>query len=87
MAGLLTLMTPSPILPLRGLIRLAEILRDQAAQELHDPSAVRRQLEEAAEAADSGLLSDEEVSRVQAEAVGRLIQRPGTVSTKPTGEQ
>ena len=70
---LLTLLVRWPFLPLRGFLRLAQLLADQAEQELHDPSAVRRQLEESAEARDAGQLTDSELSEVEYQAVGRLI--------------
>ncbi len=78
MMDFVTLPFRLPFMPLRALIRLAEILRDEAERELHDPSAVRRQLEEAAAARDSGRLSDDEFSQVQREAVSRLIRQPGS---------
>lgn len=70
--GLLTLPLRLPLLPLTGVIRLAEIIRDQAEQELHDPARVRRQLEEIEEAEASGELSAEEAARAKEEAV-RLL--------------
>jgi hypothetical protein len=69
---LLTLLFRLPFMPLRGVIRLGEILQDQAERELHDPAAVRRQLEEAQRAEASGDLSDEDVARLEGQAVGRL---------------
>jgi hypothetical protein len=74
--GLLTLPFRLPFLPLTGLIALGEVIYDQAEQELHDPAAVRRQLEEAEGARLSGCASDQDVAEAEAEAVGRLIQ-PG----------
>ena len=71
--GLLKLIFGWPVLPVRGLIGLAEILRDEAERKLYDPSAVRRELEEAEAAAQAGLISEDELSRVQNEAIGRLI--------------
>jgi len=83
----LTLLFRWPLLPMRGLIRLAELLRDQADRELHDPAAVQRQLQEAAEARDAGLLTDEELSQIENEAVGRLLRQPTRViSTGPPGQ-
>ena len=73
--GLLKLIFGWPLLPVRGVIGLAEILRDEAERKLYDPSSVRRELEEAAAAAQAGLISEEELSRVQNEAIGRLIGR------------
>jgi Gas vesicle protein G len=82
---LLTLLFRLPFMPLRGFIRLAQVLQEQAEQELHDPSAVERQLRDAEEARDAGRLSDDEVSQVEYEAVGRLIQQqPGGA---PTGKR
>jgi hypothetical protein len=71
--GLLKVVFGWPVLPVRGFIGLAEILREEAERELHDPSAVRHQLEEAASAEAAGEMSDDELSRVEYEAVGRLI--------------
>jgi hypothetical protein len=76
--GLLKLVFGWPVLPVRGFIQLAEILRREAERELHDPAAVRRQLEETAEAKAAGVVSEDELSRAEYQAVGRLIgQRPG----------
>jgi hypothetical protein len=69
---LLTLLFRLPFMPLRGVVRLAEIIRDEADRELYDPAAVRRQLEEAEEAQASGEMSDRDVERLEREAVGRL---------------
>ena len=80
--GLLTLPLRLPLLPVSGLIRLAQILQEQAERELYDPAAVRRQLEDAAEAADAGLMSDEEVGELEAEAVRRVT---GQQTGAPTG--
>ncbi|MBV9096106.1 MAG: gas vesicle protein GvpG [Streptosporangiaceae bacterium] len=70
--GLLTLPFRLPLLPVTGVIRLAEIIRDQAEQELHDPARVRRQLEEIEEAEASGELSAEEAAQAKEEVV-RLL--------------
>ena len=73
---LFTLLFRLPLMPLRGFVRLGEILRDQAERELRDPASVRRQLEEAQEARVSGEMSDEDVARVEGQAVGRLLSTP-----------
>jgi Gas vesicle protein G len=77
---LLTLLFRLPFLPLRGFVQLAEILHDQAEQELRDPASVRRQLEEAQEAHVSGELSDEDLAHVEGQAVGRLLSSPTDTS-------
>jgi hypothetical protein len=81
--GLLTLLFRLPLMPLRGFVRLGEILHDQAEQELRDPASVRRQLEEAQEARVSGEMSDADVAEVEGQAVGRLLSSPA----RDTGAQ
>jgi cytochrome c-type biogenesis protein CcmH/NrfG len=73
---LLTLLFRLPFLPLRGFIRLGEIIQDEAERQLHDPAAVRRQLEEAEQARMSGELSDEEVAQAEGEAAERVLATP-----------
>ena len=73
---LLTMLFRLPVMPLKGFIRLAEILHDQAEEELRNPAAVRRQLEEADQARVSGEMSDRDVAHVEGEAVGRLLDVP-----------
>jgi hypothetical protein len=70
----LTLLFRLPFLPIRAVVGLAEIFRDQAERELHDPAAVRRQLEEAEEARVSGEISDQDLAQIESEATGRLLK-------------
>jgi Gas vesicle protein G len=81
--GLFTLLFRLPLMPLRGFVRLAVILHDQAERDLRDPASVRRQLEGAQEARVSGELSDQDLARVESLAVGRLLSFPqsGPAST------
>jgi hypothetical protein len=74
---LLTLLFRLPLMPLRGFMQLGEILHDEAEQQLHDPASVRRQLEEAHQARESGEMSDEDVRHVEGQAVERLLSAPG----------
>jgi Gas vesicle protein G len=87
--NLVTLPFRLPLLPVRGLIKLAEIIRDEAEQEYHDPSAVRHELEEAAWSAEAGHMSDEEVARREDEAVSRLVQpeAPAAEAAARSGEE
>ncbi|WP_329083721.1 MULTISPECIES: gas vesicle protein GvpG [unclassified Streptosporangium] len=62
-----------PLAPLRGLIRLAELLQEQAEQELRSPAAVRRRLEELAEARASGEISEEEEAAATERILGEMI--------------
>ena len=83
--GLFTLLFRLPLMPLRGFIRLGEMLHEQAEQELHDPASVRRQLEEAHQAQVSGEISAEDAAQVQGQAVGRLLSSPGNASAPDPG--
>ncbi|MFF5109268.1 gas vesicle protein GvpG [Streptosporangium sp. NPDC000509] len=62
-----------PLAPLRGLIRLAELLQEQAEQELRSPAAVRRRLEELEEARASGEISEEEAAAAAERILGDLL--------------
>lgn len=64
-----------PFLPLTGLVRLAEILRDEAERQANDPRPVREELEQAARARETGELPLEEIDRREREAIGRLLER------------
>jgi len=79
---LLTLLFRLPFMPVRGFIRLAEVIHDQAERELHDPASVRRQLEEAEEARVSGEISDADVAQVEGQAVGRMLSTPANQSAR-----
>jgi hypothetical protein len=68
-----TLLFRLPLMPLRGVIQLGEALHEQAEQELHNPASVRRQLEQAEQARAAGEISDEDLARVQAQAVDRML--------------
>jgi len=76
--GLVRLIAGLPLLPVRGVIGLAELVRDQTDRELHDPTAVRRRLEEIAEARDAGSLSDEEAAQMEHQAFRNLIWQEDT---------
>jgi hypothetical protein len=68
----LTLPFRLPLLPLTGLIKLAEVIEAEAERELQ--AAIRRQLEDAEYARASGQASDEEIARLEEQAVRQLIQ-------------
>ena len=74
--SLFTLPFKLPLLPLRGVVKLGELIQDRALQELHDPAAVRRQLEAVEEAERAGKLSPEEAAEAEQHAISRVI---GTV--------
>ncbi|HWC38078.1 MAG TPA: gas vesicle protein GvpG [Acidimicrobiales bacterium] len=66
-----------PTLPVRGVIRLGQVIQEQADRELHDPASVRHQLEEAEAHKRQGRLSEADEARVEQQAVDRMISRSG----------
>ena len=74
-----------PLMPVRGVIKLGEILQGQAEQELYGSGAVRRQLEELGEAAAAGEISPEEERRAARELLGRVVESPAARQPGTTG--
>lgn len=70
---LLTLLFRLPFLPMQGLIKLGEVIQDEADRQLYDPAEVRRQLEEAQEAREQGEMSDKDIARLEEDAAARLV--------------
>ena len=71
--GLLTELLGLPLLPLRGVVAVAEQVRQQAEEEYYDPGRIRAQLEEVERQRAEGSLSDEEAEAMEEELVERLI--------------
>lgn len=71
---LLTLPFRLPFLPLQGLIRVAELIQEQAEEEYRNPAAVRRQLEEAEEAHAQGEISSEDMYQAELQAIERVAE-------------
>jgi gas vesicle protein GvpG len=80
-----TLLFRLPLMTLRGVVQLGEVLHDHAEQQLRDPASVRRQLEQAEQAHAAGEISEEELARVQTQAIDRLLPAPATGMTPATG--
>jgi hypothetical protein len=79
--GLVTLPFRLPFLPVQGLMRIAELIRDEAEGEYYDPAAARRVLEEAADAHARGEISSDEVYEAEAEAIERVAGPGGAATT------
>ena len=80
--GLLTLPFRLPLLPLQAVVRLAQLIEDEAERQRADPATVRRELEQIEQAHASGQISGEEAARLQEEAVARFtqVQAPGAAA-------
>lgn len=74
--GLITGILGAPLLPLKGVIWVAEQIRQQAEAQYYDPVRIRAQLEEIEEARRSGTLSEEECEELEDELLERLQGPP-----------
>ena len=70
---LLTLLFKLPFLPVQGVIRLGELLQDEAERELHDPARIRRELEDAQRRYEAGEISEEQFTQIQDELASTLV--------------
>jgi hypothetical protein len=74
--GLVTGLLGLPLMPIRGVVWLAEQILSEAEGQLHDPARIRAQLEQVDEARRRGELSDEECAEIENELLQRLWYRP-----------
>jgi chorismate mutase len=73
--GLLTGLLGLPLAPVRGVVWLAEQIRQQAEDQYYDPGRIRAQLERIDEARRNGELSEEECAELENELLQRLMTR------------
>ena len=80
--SLLTFPFKLPLLPARAVVRLAEIIQDEAERTLADPATIRRELEQIEQARASGEVSGEEAAELEKEALARFtrLRRGGTAT-------
>jgi chorismate mutase len=70
--GLITGILGLPLLPLKGVIWVAEQIQQQAEAQYYDPVRIRAQLEEIEEARRKGTLSEEECEELEDDLLERL---------------
>jgi hypothetical protein len=71
----LTLLFRLPLLPLQAVLRLGELIEQEAERQLADPATIRRELEQIQQRLESGQISEEEAARAEQEAVTRFTER------------
>ncbi|SEG72877.1 Gas vesicle protein G [Thermomonospora echinospora] len=69
-----------PFLPVQGLVKIAELLQEEADRRTRQPAALRQRLEELQEARASGLISEEEEARATEELFGEVFGVPPTTN-------
>lgn len=67
--GLLTL----PLAPVRGVVWVAEQLRDQADAQMNDPSVLRAKIDDLDRACENGEITEEDRDEQQEELLQRLM--------------
>ncbi len=70
--GLFTALLELPLAPVKGVIRLGELLRDEAERKMHDPTVIRRELDEIEAAQAAGELTEEEAEEAMTEILQRM---------------
>lgn len=73
--GLITGLLTLPFAPVRGVVWLAEQIRDQAEAQYHDPARIRAELDRVDAARRSGELSEQECAEIENELLQRLVRR------------
>lgn len=73
--GLITGLLTLPIAPVRGVLWLAEQIRDQAEEQYYDPARIRAELDRVDEARRSGELTEQECAEIENELLERLMHR------------
>lgn len=76
--GLLSLIVGLPLAPVRGVIKLGELVQRQVDEQLRHPVNVRRELEEIHMRRERGELSESEEAQAQQEVLNRLAHKPAT---------
>lgn len=84
--GLVTLVLGLPVAPVRGVIKLSELIQERVDQEMYAASSAREDLEAAEEARAAGEISPDEEAEVQQEVLDRMTG-PDTPETPDTEER
>jgi Gas vesicle protein G len=76
--GLIANVLLLPLVPVRGVLWVAEVLGDEADRRLAEQESPARQLEQLAAAVATGEISPEEAEALEAEIIDRMLAgRPG----------
>lgn len=59
--------------PIKGTIWVAEQLHEEAERQYYDPGAIRRQLEDIAQARQDGRITNQEATELEKELIQRLL--------------
>ena len=85
--GLLSLPFRLPFLPVQAVVRLAEVIQEEAERTYYDPATIRRELAEIERARAAGDISEEDAAQLQNEVVARLTQVRVSGAAAPDGDE
>jgi hypothetical protein len=77
-----------PLLPVKGVLRLGQVIEEEAEREMSDPARVRRELEETESRQASGEISEDEAAEMEEKTVAqytRVRRRPAAAADEDEG--
>lgn len=83
--GIFSALVTWPLLPVRGVVSLGELIERQVNAELHDPARTRRQLEELEDARRRGEISAEEEREAQEQILATRIGQDAGAAPEEDG--
>lgn len=82
--NLFTFLFKLPLLPVRGFVSLASVIAEEVERERADPATIRRKLEQAERARESGEISDEEAAEVEDAAFAEFTEARRSTAAAPS---
>lgn len=84
--NLLTFLFRLPWFPVQGFVKLASVIHDEAEREMANPVTIRRELEHAERARESGQMSDEQMAEYQDAAFAEFTKARRRTAAASTHE-
>jgi gas vesicle protein GvpG len=82
--NLFTFLFRLPLLPVQSFVKLASVIKDEAEREMADPVTIRRELEHAERARESGQMSDEQAAEFQDAAFAEFTRARRSTAAAPS---
>ena len=84
--NLLTFLLRLPCFPVQGFVKLAAVIKEEAEREMANPATIRRDLEYAERARESGEMSDEQAAEFQDAAFAEFTRARRSTAATPTNK-
>jgi Gas vesicle protein G len=84
--NLLTFLFRLPLFPVQGFVKLASTIADEAQREMANPVTIRRELENAERARESGEMSDEQAAEFEDAAFAEFARARRGAAVASTDE-